>query len=141
MARHRDRHVRRQEAPMTAYAEAVARPISQARAGRWSARWPLLTVLALQAVVSVTTLRNTAFQDEALYLYAGRIIIHHWGGGPAPLENFAYYFSGYPYAYPVVGGFFDMIGGLELARAFSLACMLGVTAICYSITRKLFGQS
>jgi len=95
-------------------------------------------VLALQALVSLSTLHNTAFQDEALYLYAGRQIIHHWNGGPVPLENYSFYFSGYPYVYPVIGGFLDMIGGLELARCFSLACMLGVTGIAYSVTGKLF---
>ena len=31
-----------------------------------------------------------------------------------------------------------MVGGLELARAFSLVCMLGVTGIVYSVTGKLF---
>lgn len=91
-------------------------------------------------MVSVITLHNTAFQDEALYLYAGRQIIHHWNGGPPPPENYAYYFSGYPYVYPVIGGFLEMVGGLELARAFSLLCMLGVTAIAYWMTGKLFGR-
>lgn len=90
-------------------------------------------------MVSVATLHNTAFQDEALYLYAGRQIIHHWNGGPVPID-YAFYFSGYPYIYPVIGGFLDMAGGLELARAFSLACMLGVTAAVYSVTRKTFGR-
>jgi hypothetical protein len=33
-----------------------------------------------------------------------------------------------------------MLGGLELARGFSLACMLGVTAIVYLVTRRLFGK-
>lgn len=89
--------------------------------------------------MSLATLHNTAFQDEALYLYAGRQIIHQWNGGPVP-PNYAFYFSGYPYIYPVIGGFLDMVGGLELARAFSLACMLGVTAIVYSITGKLFNR-
>jgi 4-amino-4-deoxy-L-arabinose transferase-like glycosyltransferase len=98
-----------------------------------------MLILAMQAVVCLATLHNSAFQDEALYLYAGRQIIHHWNGGPVP-PNYAFYFSGYPYAYPVIGGFLDMAGGLELARAFSLACMLGVTAIVYLVTRKLFGQ-
>lgn len=110
----------------------------QASAGALSGRWPLVLVLALQAVASVGTLHNSAFQDEALYLYAGRQIIHHWNGGPIPLESYAYYFSGYPYVYPVIGGFLKMIGGLELARTFSLACMLGVTGIVYWITGKLF---
>jgi 4-amino-4-deoxy-L-arabinose transferase-like glycosyltransferase len=103
-------------------------------------RWPIIAVLTLQAAVSLITLRNSAFQDEALYLYAGRQIIHHWHGGPAPLLDYSYFLSGYPYVYPVIGGFLDMAGGLELARAFSLACMLGVTALGYSMTDKLFGR-
>jgi 4-amino-4-deoxy-L-arabinose transferase-like glycosyltransferase len=106
-----------------------------------SSRWPIVGVLALQAVVSLAIFRNTAFQDEALYLYAGRQIIHHWNGGPAPYDHYAFYFSGYPYVYPVIGGFLDMVGGLELARAFSLVCMLGVTAIVYWITGKLFHRT
>lgn len=40
--------------------------------------------------------------------------------------------------YPVIGGFLDLIGGLALARWFSLACMLGVTSILYSVTTRLF---
>lgn len=99
---------------------------------------PLTVILALQLLVSVTTLHNTAFQDEALYLYAGRQIVSHWVGGPAPLENYAFYFSGYPYVYPVIGGILDMIGGLELARWFSLCCMMGVTALVYFITQRFF---
>jgi 4-amino-4-deoxy-L-arabinose transferase-like glycosyltransferase len=102
------------------------------------ARVSLALILALQAVVSVVTMRNTAFQDEGLYLYAGRQIIRHWSGGPAPLDHYAYYFSGYPYVYPVIGGFLDKVGGLELARSFSLLCMLGVTGIVWYITRRLF---
>lgn len=105
-----------------------------------AARWPLALILAMQAVACLTTLHNTAFQDEGLYLYAGRQIIHHWLGGPAPLDHYAFYFSGYPAVYPVIGGFLDMISGLELARDFSLGCMLGVTSIVYSTTRGLFGQ-
>ena len=100
--------------------------------------WPLILILAMQAIVSTVTLHNTAFQDEALYLYAGRIIFHHWMGGPASLENYVFYFSGYPNVYPVIGGILDMIGGLELARGFSLFCMLGVNAIVYYNTQKLF---
>jgi 4-amino-4-deoxy-L-arabinose transferase-like glycosyltransferase len=127
---------------MATYAEAPAlvEPRRRLHVSVLSARWPILLILALQAAVSLITLRNTAFQDEALYLYAGRQIIHHWAGGHAPYENYAFYFSGYPYVYPVIGGFLDMIGGLELARGFSLACMLGVTAIVYLVTRRLFGK-
>ena len=99
---------------------------------------PLILILALQAIISLATLHNTAFQDEALYLYAGRIIFHHWMGGPVSLDHYAFYFSGYPDVYPVIGGVLDMIGGLELARGFSLFCMLGVNAIIYSSTQKFF---
>jgi hypothetical protein len=95
----------------------------------------------MQSVVSVATLHNTAFQDEALYLYAGRIQVHHWLGGPPSLDHFAYYFSGYPAVYPVIGGALDLIGGLQLARDFSLLCMLGVTTIVYVGTRRLFPRS
>jgi Dolichyl-phosphate-mannose-protein mannosyltransferase len=127
--------------PVATYVEGqpVVYP-ARTRTGVLSARWPILLILALQAAVSVATLRNTAFQDEALYLYAGRQIIHHWNGGPVPLENYAKEFSGYPYFYPVIGASLQLIGGLELARSFSLACMLGVTAIVYLITTKLFGK-
>ena len=123
---------------MATYAEPwAAVPARQARTRPLAGHWPVIGILALQVVVSLTALHNTAFQDEALYLYAGRQIIHHWNGGPVPID-YAFYFSGYPYIYPVVGGFLDMAGGLELARAFSLACMLGVTAAVYSVTSKLF---
>jgi 4-amino-4-deoxy-L-arabinose transferase-like glycosyltransferase len=100
--------------------------------------WPLLLILALQAIISLTTLHNSAFQDEGLYLYAGRQIIHYWMGGPVPLDRYAFYFSGYPDVYPVIGGALDMIGGLELARLFSLFCMMGVNIIVYYSTQKFF---
>lgn len=100
--------------------------------------WPLIFIFAMQAIISVGTLHNTAFQDEGLYLYAGRQIIHYWMGGPVPLDRYALYFSGYPDVYPVIGGFLDMIGGLELARLFSLFCMMGVNAIVYYSTQKFF---
>ncbi len=100
---------------------------------------PLILILAMQAIISVATLHNTAFQDEALYLYAGRQLVrYYWLGGPAPLDHYAFYFSGYPGVYSVIGGVLNMIGGLELARGFSLFCMLGVNAIIYYSTRKFF---
>lgn len=100
--------------------------------------WPLIVILAMQAIISVATLHNTAFQDEALYLYAGGQIFHYLMGGPVPLDRYAFYFSGYPNVYPLLGGVLDMIGGLELARWFSLFCMMGVNAIVYYSTQKLF---
>ncbi|HEX6395440.1 MAG TPA: glycosyltransferase family 39 protein [Acidimicrobiales bacterium] len=116
-------------------------PTTTSRAIGALARWPLAMVMAVQALVSVALLHNTAFQDEALYLYAGRTIVGHWLGGPAPLDHYAKYFSGYPLIYPVIGGSLDRIGGLGLARLFSLGCMLGVTAIVYHVTARLFQRS
>lgn len=103
-----------------------------------SAIWPVSLILAMQVILSYVEVRNTAFQDEGLYLYAGRQIVTQWMGGPPPLENYANYFSGYPYLYPPIGGLLDKLGGLELARAFSLICMLAVTVIVYLISRRFF---
>lgn len=142
MEAHRHQPAHGQEPPIATYVEPQAGiERRQARAAVLSGRWPLILILGMQAVVCIFTLRNTAFQDEGLYIYAGRQIVHHWMGGPVPLDHYASYFSGYPYVYPVIGGFLDMIGGLELARSFSLACMLGVTAIVFSVTRTLFHQA
>src|SRR6266849_11180853 len=110
----------------------------QVRASVIPSFWPLMLILAMQATVSLATLHNTAFQDEALYLYAGRQLFRYWTGGPVTLDHYACYFSGSPGVYPVIGGVLDMIGGLELARSFSLFCMMGVNAIIYYSTRKLF---
>ncbi len=103
-------------------------------------RWSLPLILTFQALLSWTLLQNTAFQDEALYVYAGRQIWQYWLGGPRLLESYSYYFSGYPYVYPIIAGALDMLGGLELVRSFSLACMLIVTACGYYVTKKLFNQ-
>jgi 4-amino-4-deoxy-L-arabinose transferase-like glycosyltransferase len=110
----------------------------QVKASVIPSSWPLILILAMQAIISVATLHNTAFQDEGLYLYAGRQIFHYWMGGPVPLDHYAFYFSGYPDVYPVIGGVLDMIGGLELARSFSLFCMMGVNTIIYYSTKKFF---
>jgi len=103
-------------------------------------RWSLPLILALQALLSWILLQNTAFQDEGLYLYAGRQIWQHWLVGLPLLDNYSHYFSGYPYLYPIIGGALDMLGGLELARSFSTICMLIVTACGYYVTKKLFDQ-
>src|SRR6266699_7042267 len=103
-------------------------------------RWSLPLILAFQALLSWTLLQNTAFQDEALYVYAGRQIWQHWLVGLPLLENYSYFFSGYPYVYPLIGGALDMVGGLELARSFSLACMLVTTACGYYVTKQLFDE-
>lgn len=102
---------------------------------------PLACILALQASAALITLHNTAFQDEALYLYAGRQIMTSLRGGP-PVENpFASYLSGNPYFYPLLGSVFDAWGGVEAARLISLVTMMGTTVCVYWITNDLFGRT
>ena len=55
----------------------------RARVGAFGAAGALGAVLMLQAAASLL-LRNSAFQDEALYLYAGRQILSNFRGGLAP---------------------------------------------------------
>jgi 4-amino-4-deoxy-L-arabinose transferase-like glycosyltransferase len=100
--------------------------------------WPLILILAMQAIISVATLHNTAFQDEALYLFAGRQIINGWLGLPDFAISWAYFLSGYAYFYPVIGGALDKFGGVELARMFSLLCMMSTTVCVYYVTKQLF---
>lgn len=99
----------------------------------------LLGLLAAQAVLTLR-LHNSAFEDEALYLYAGHLELNHLiHGGPAHPE-FLRYFSGSPFLYPVAGAAVDSVLGLAGARALGLACMLGATALLYSLTRMLFNE-
>jgi len=105
----------------------------------WISRGVLLCVLAMQALLTIR-MHNTAFEDEALYLYVGHLEIAHWLHGTALQGNYASYFSGAPVLYPPLGALADSIGGLASARLLSLAEMLGVTALLYSLTRRLFNE-
>jgi hypothetical protein len=99
----------------------------------------LLAILSLQAVLSIR-LRNTAFEDESLYLYAGHMELQHLLHGAALYGGFSSYFSGAPVLYPVVAAALDQLGGLTAARALSLFEMLATTALLYSLTRRLFNE-
>ena len=99
----------------------------------------LIPLLLIQAIASLS-LHNTAFQDEATYLDAGRRILISLSGGERVVDPFSAYFSGFPYFYPVLGGALDLFGGLEAARLLSLACMLATTAAVYYIGKSLFSQ-
>lgn len=101
---------------------------------------PLPLILLVQAVSSLVALRNTAFQDEALYLLAGRQIFLSWLGKTPYVEPYGLYFSGYPSFYPVIGGSLDFLGGLETARMFSLLCMLTVTCSVYFMSLQFFDR-
>jgi 4-amino-4-deoxy-L-arabinose transferase-like glycosyltransferase len=105
-----------------------------------SRRWPLLAVLAAQAVLSARlVLSNTAFQDEGLYLWSGHLelahLLHH-----AQIPDFASYFSGAPVIYPVIAALADQAAGLAGARLLSLAFILLTTVLLHGITRRLFSS-
>jgi 4-amino-4-deoxy-L-arabinose transferase-like glycosyltransferase len=102
--------------------------------------WPLLAVLAVQAALSARLARaDTAFQDEALYLWAGHLEWAHLSHG-TPLPQFPAYFSGAPVIYPPVAALADSLGGLTGARLLSLVFMLGATVALWATTSRLFGR-
>jgi hypothetical protein len=103
-------------------------------------RWPVLVVLAVQLALSLRLVwSNTAFQDEALYLRAGHLEWAHWLHGTG-IPDFPSYFSGAPVIYPPLGALADSVGGLAAARILSLCFMLGVTALLWATTNRLYGQ-
>lgn len=112
------------------------------RPGFWTGDWPrrglLTAILLLQAVLTLRN-NNSAFEDEALYLYAGHLELGHLLYGTALSTNFWSYFSGAPTLYPVLGSVADQVGGLFAARLLSLALMLGTAGLLYLLTRRIFG--
>jgi hypothetical protein len=110
------------------------------RPGRARAPFPLDAILAVQIVLSARLLwSNSAFNDEALYLWSGHWEIAHLLDGAA-IPQFQRYFSGAPVIYPVIAAVADSYGGLVLARLLSLAFMLGATVLLYGATGRLFGR-
>jgi hypothetical protein len=117
----------------------VDRRVTGSRLWAW-AGWPLLAVLAVQAALSVRLIgADTAFQDEAAYLWAGHLEWAHLLHG-ASVPPFAAYFSGAPVIYPPLGALADAAGGLTGARLLSLAFMLGATALVWATAGRLFGR-
>jgi hypothetical protein len=109
--------------------------------GRHMPRWlPLVAVLLVQAALSLRLVHaDTAFEDEAAYLWAGHLEWAHWLHG-TPIPNFPAYFSGAPFIYPPIGALADSIGGLAAARILSLVFMLGATALLWGTTNRLYGH-
>jgi len=105
----------------------------------WVSRAVLVCVLVIQAALSLR-LQNTAFEDEALYLYAGHVEIGHLLHGTPVYGGFDSYFSGAPVLYPVLAAVVDTYFGLTGARTLSLLFMLGCTALLYAMTRRLFNE-
>lgn len=107
---------------------------------RIPAGWPLVAVLAVQALLSLRLVRaDTAFEDEATYLWAGHLEWAHVLHGTL-LPPFASYFSGAPVIYPPLGALANSVGGLTGARILSLIFMLAVTVVLWSVTTRLHGQ-
>ncbi|HEX9037570.1 MAG TPA: glycosyltransferase family 39 protein [Ktedonobacterales bacterium] len=99
---------------------------------------PLPLILLLQAATSLALLHNTAFEDEALYVHAGTQILRSLTGGPRTPSDYTFFFSGYPYFFPLLAGVLNQFGGLQTVRLFSLACMLVTTACVYFVSRRLY---
>ena len=117
-------------------------PTAPARRRRWGRLtrmpWPLLAVLTAQAGLSLRLVwSNTAFQDEALYLWTGHLeITHLLYHTPVPQQL---YLSGAPVIYPIIGAIADSYGGIAAARGLSLIFMLAATTLLYLTASRLFG--
>ena len=100
----------------------------------------LVAVLVVQVVLSLRLVwADTAFEDEAAYLWAGHLEWAHWLHG-ASVPPFASYFSGSPVIYPPLGALADSVGGLAAARVLSLVFMLGATVLLWDTAGRLFGR-
>ncbi len=101
---------------------------------------PLVAVLIVQAILSLRLVNaDTAFQDEATYIWAGHLEWAHLLHG-SPIPAFPSYFSGAPFIYPPLAAIADGIGGLAAARILSMVFMLAATVLLWDVTRRLFGR-
>jgi hypothetical protein len=104
-------------------------------------RWlPLTAILVAQTALSLRLVwTNSAFTDEALYIWSGRLEWEHWLHG-APVPDFPNYFSGAPVVYPPLGAMAAALGGLYAARILSLFFMLFATVLLHGVTRRIYGR-
>jgi hypothetical protein len=104
---------------------------------------PLTAICAVQAALSLALVwSNTAYVDEADYLWVGHLEITHWLHGTSWPSAYAYHlFSGSPFIYPPLGALADSAGGLAGARILSLAFMLLATVLLYLTATRLIGRT
>jgi putative flippase GtrA/glycosyltransferase involved in cell wall biosynthesis len=112
------------------------------RRGGWRLL-PLAVICAVQAALSLTLVwSNTAYIDEADYLWLGHLVIGHWlHGTPWPSVYGQTQLSGSPLLYPPIGALADSLGGLTGARILSLVLMLGATILLYRTAKRLFDST
>jgi 4-amino-4-deoxy-L-arabinose transferase-like glycosyltransferase len=111
------------------------------RRGRHYSRL-VISICAIQAALSLTLVwSNTAYIDEANYLWIGHLEIAHWLHGTSWPSAYAnQIFSGSPLIYPPLGALADGVSRLVGARILSLCFMLGATALLYLTASRLVGR-
>jgi hypothetical protein len=129
------------EAPHAPVAQRLGEPDTGQRWARLTRPpWPLLAVLTAQAGLSLRLIwSNTAYQDEGLYLWTGRLEITHLVYH-VPIPPLQTSMSGAPVIYPIAGAIVDSYGGLAAARALSLVFMLAATTLLCLTASRLFGR-
>ena len=106
-------------------------------------RYALGAICVAQAAIGLTMVdANTAFTDEADYLWIGRLVTRHWLRGTSWPAAYAHrVMSGSPVIYPPLGAAADRLAGLGGARTLSLAFMIGATVLVYLTGSRLLGRT
>lgn len=135
-----ERPAERERGRRTPDGQTATSATAASRYGFLRSPWLLPAILVMQAALSVRLAwSNSAFQDEALYIWAGRLELAHWAHG-SYVPPFDTYFSGVPVVYPPLAAVANSVGGLAGARLLSLAFMLGATVLLYATAKRLFGR-